>query len=76
MSEQRHEGRNATEDARLLLGGVIHITEVLEVGCRIGLHYVVGITQEVNHLMQVWVPPPHWGEEGKGDRLEVWWRGS
>ena len=59
VGEQRHEGRDATQDASLLLGGVVHVAEVLEVGCCIGLHHIVGVAQEVDYLVQVWIPPSH-----------------
>ena len=60
VAEKSHKGRDPTKLPRLRLHGVVHVAEVLEVGRRVGLDHRVGVLQELDHLVEVGVPPLHW----------------
>merc|ERR1712106_436415 len=52
-------GRDPTKLPGLGLDRVVHVAEVLQVGRSIRLDNRIGVLQELDNLMKIWVPPLH-----------------
>lgn len=57
MREESHERSNSAQLPRFGLDGIVHVAEMLEVGCSIGLDHIVGVVEEFDDLMEVGVAP-------------------
>lgn len=57
MVQQRHQDRNPVQLTDLLLDPVILITQVLQIGSRVGLDGIQRVAEHWDHFMQVGVSP-------------------
>ena len=73
VTEEGNKGRDAAELARLRLHGVVHVAEVLQVGRCVRLDHGVGVLQELDHFVEVGVPPLDWRVSHPRHPCKVWW---
>ena len=57
LRQKGHQRSNSTQLPGFGFDRIIHITEMLQVGRRIGLDHIVGVVEKFNDLVQVWVAP-------------------
>lgn len=57
LRQKGHQRSNSTQLPRFGFHRIVHITEMLQVGRRIGLDHIVGVVEKFNDLVQVWVAP-------------------
>ena len=59
MTEQWHKRRNSSKLASFGLDRIVHVAQVLQICCSVGLYCCIGILQELYHFVQIWVSPLH-----------------